>query len=165
MFCKGCLQELDSSYFFTDKNRKSGLSYYCKSCHRAKLKQNYLLKREKRLVKMKEYYHSNSSKLNEKSKIRGKEWRSNNKDKNCFKAAKYRTKKLKATPSWADFDKIQMYYGVAAFLNWLNCGFIKYHVDHIVPLQGKMVCGLHVHDNLQVLLAQNNLKKHNKLEI
>ena len=39
----------------------------------------------------------------------------------------------------------------------------KWEVDHIVPLQSKLVCGLHVHNNLQVITALENIKKHNKV--
>lgn len=60
--------------------------------------------------------------------------------------------KLKATPKWADLQKIKEIYD--------NCPN-GYHVDHIIPLQGKYVCGLHVENNLQYLLASNNISKNN----
>lgn len=71
----------------------------------------------------------------------------------AHRSAKYRSSKLKATPNWADLEKISKFY--------FNCPE-GYHVDHIVPLQGSLVCGLHVLNNLQYLTALDNLKKHNK---
>lgn len=68
-------------------------------------------------------------------------------------AAKYRAAKLKQTPSWANEAEILEFYK--------NCPE-GYHVDHIVPLQGDCVSGLHVKQNLQYLLAKDNLSKGNR---
>lgn len=73
-----------------------------------------------------------------------------------FHSAKYRASKLKATPIWADEDAINLVY--------LNCPS-GYHVDHIIPLQGTHVSGLHVHTNLQYLSAKENIQKSNSFSI
>lgn len=74
-----------------------------------------------------------------------------------YEEAKRRAKKLLATPKWltkTDWIKIKEIY--------LNCPE-GHHVDHIIPLQGKEVSGLHVPWNLQYLLAADNLSKSNKV--
>lgn len=71
--------------------------------------------------------------------------------------------KLLATPSWlsvAQKYEIADFYVQAALLEEKTG--VKYHVDHIVPLQGKNVCGLHVPWNLQILTADSNLSKGNR---
>lgn len=66
----------------------------------------------------------------------------------------------KAVPSWHDNKKTEQVYAYARFLR--DAG-IDCHVDHIVPLRGKNVCGLHVHNNLRIVMADKNMKKSNKL--
>lgn len=66
-----------------------------------------------------------------------------------------RAAKLQRTPKWADLDAIADFYVSRPE---------GYHVDHIIPLQGEKVSGLHVLENLQYLPAVENVRKHNKFE-
>ena len=68
--------------------------------------------------------------------------------------AQRRAAKLKATPKWTDMEAIRAIYA--------KCPK-GYHVDHILPLKGKNVCGLHIAGNLQILPATDNLRKSNKV--
>lgn len=69
--------------------------------------------------------------------------------------------KIQRTPPWADLEAIKEVYRQAA-LKSRETGQ-KHHVDHIFPLQGESSCGLHVHYNLQVLPARENLSKGNRM--
>lgn len=91
----------------------------------------------------KENYTKYKSYHQEYWKIHGKE-----------KTARRRTTLLNATPTWANIERIKEIY--------LDCPE-NHHVDHIIPLKGKNVCGLHVENNLQYLTIEENLKKSNKV--
>ncbi len=109
-----------------------------------------------------EYYEINKIKC----KSRLNNYRKTNPDKFLALNAKRRACKLNATPVWLtteDFNEIEELY-VCARMFKLYTGE-EYHVDHIIPLQGKTVCGLHVPWNLQVIPAKENLCKSNKIEM
>lgn len=78
------------------------------------------------------------------------------------KTAMRRAQKLKATPSWCDQQAIRIVYAEAHRVT-KETG-LPHDVDHIVPLQGKNVCGLHVHYNLRIIPAAENRSKHNRWE-
>lgn len=66
----------------------------------------------------------------------------------------------RATPRWADMDAVRRVYELASRLEQSTGQ--KYHVDHIVPLKGKTVSGLHNEFNLAVIPMLDNLKKGNR---
>ena len=83
-----------------------------------------------------------------------REYRKRNMAKFNEYAATRRAAKLNRTPPWADYKAIREFYA----------GCPKgYHVDHIDPLQGKTVSGLHTIENLQYLTASENCSKGNRV--
>lgn len=75
-----------------------------------------------------------------------------------WNAQKRRSALQYATPSWADHQAIDAVYTEARRLS-AETG-IKHDVDHIIPLQGKKVCGLHIPWNLRVITKAANVRKH-----
>ena len=114
------------------------------SSHVNELKRNYYYRNLSKISKSKRLYRSeNSSKINNGTAIR-------------------RAIKLNRTPSWLTNDDkriIKDMYGIASRVS-KETG-IKYHVDHVIPLQGELVSGLHIPINLQLLTAKANLTKGN----
>jgi len=96
----------------------------------------------------------------EQAKAATAKWQSEHPERVAAKFAQYRAAKLQATPGWADQDAIDVMYRAAKVLR--VSGF-DVHVDHIIPLQGRTVHGLHVHNNLQIIQAHMNRSKSNHL--
>ena len=97
----------------------------------------------------------------EKEKARTKAWAKTHPERMAAATARRRAATLRATPGWADKAKIQKVYDLCARFRSLGCDF---HVDHVIPLQGRNVCGLHVHNNLEIIEASKNRSKSNQLQ-
>ena len=165
-WCNDCEHLVSTGGFYKDKNSPDGLDYYCAGCRKkrklarkGKDKSYFADYREKNLSKRQEY----SRQFNRQNKDYFSNWRDLNRGKTRAYSKKYYSRKSKATPAWLteeDHKVIESFY-----IHARDCELVsgeKYHVDHIVPLQGKNVCGLHVPWNLQVLPYDLNISKSNK---
>ena len=165
--CARCQEEKAFSEF-----HRRGASYksYCKVCRSLE----YLSNRETEQQKRREHYLNNresylqrakQQRLNnpEQKQAWNKVWASNNKDYYAMYASFRRKGVKQATPSWLTEDDIFLFEEIydLARLRTKVTG-LEWHVDHIIPINGRLVCGLHTPDNLQVILGSTNRKKSNK---
>lgn len=128
---------------------------------------HYVKNKEKILARKRSYkaqwYVENRARLLEKQKILGAAYKRNNPEKHCAAQAKRRASKLCATPNWLTEEQLAEINRKYELAKWCsNVTGAKYHVDHIVPLRGDDVCGLHVPWNLQVIQASENMSKGNR---
>lgn len=154
--CSKCKEQKLFSEFYKDKSRKDGLDYNCKFC----IKENRELNKTEIVSKRSAYERANKDKI---ISYRRKH-REKYPEKYAVKVAKRKASKLNATPNWLTKEHVSQIEElfICARMFKLYTGQ-EYHVDHIIPLRGENVCGLHVPWNLQVLEASENLKKSNKL--
>jgi len=115
--------------------------------------------------KVKESRNKHNIKYASKRRLSRRTYRANNPAIHAACEAKRRARKLNATPPWANIKTIQNIYK-ECYIITLNakaagCS-MGFQVDHIIPLQGENVCGLHVENNLQIITEFENASKHNK---
>lgn len=157
--CTKCNLSKPFSEFYKQKTGKHGLRPNCKDCINA-ANRKYAEENKERVYSHKKKYLDNNRDKHYKAAAR---WKSNNRSKANSAQAKRRAAKLKATPDWLTEDQladIQSMYELAKKFEGIFG--LKYEVDHIVPLQGENVCGLHVGWNLQILEQGMNRSKSNK---
>lgn len=147
-----------------EKCKKAVEEYYCRNKESIRLKQSATKRRrysenKEEISRKTEEWRKNNPEIVKRMK---KEYRKNNPDKVAASSAEYRAKRKLACPKWLskeDKIKISEFYKIR---NQLTSEIgISHHVDHIVPLQHKEVCGLHVPWNLQILTAEENISKSN----
>jgi hypothetical protein len=149
--------------FGKNKAKHDGLASECRVCKRKQDNEYSAKNREAAKQRAVNWYYNNLEYALSQSKTRNKQWRIENPDKNAAKASKRRANKIQATPKWLSKEQcrqIESFYWLARLQYELTD--TKYHVDHIVPLKGKTVCGLHVPWNLQVIEATANISKGNR---
>lgn len=162
--CSKCKVFKLSTEFVKNKAKHDGLATECKPCKRQQDREYAARNRDAAKQRASKWYYDNLDYTLERNRKTSKKWRTENKAKNSAKSTRYRASKLKATPKWLtkeQHQQIESFYWLAQLQYELTD--TKYHVDHIVPLKGKTVCGLHVPWNLQVLEALDNISKGNRI--
>ena len=109
-----------------------------------------------------EYKKRNKAKVNKNTRL----YKQRNRGVTNANTAKRRAAQLQRTPKWLtplDFVHIQLFYDCAAAMT-KEIG-IPFEVDHIIPLQGELISGLHVPSNLQVITEKDNESKGNNYKI
>ena len=100
----------------------------------------------------------------EKSAAYSRKYVNKNKSKRNLWTANYRQCKDDRMPAWLNSGQIAEMEGVYEYCSALRSAGLDYHVDHVVPLRGKIVSGLHVPWNLQVISGADNVRKGNRFD-
>lgn len=157
--CKVCKTSKPLSDYHKHRGCKDGRVNTCKPCVKEYKAGRYKARSSEIKERMRKYYAANQDRIIS----RCKKYQKNNPHIPRAATAKRKAKLLSATPSWLTDkhrEEINMVYQEAKRLELETNE--PHHVDHIVPLQGKLVCGLHVPWNLRAIPARDNLTKHNK---
>lgn len=185
--CKSCNVEKPVEAFA--KNGKCGRHPRCKSCRaeierqrritdgeliRSQERERYAADKTIKVSAYKRYYEKNRQTIRERNarlyeekadniKIYAQQYRQANKYKVREWNGTRRAKLRQACPSWADRKAIAAIYREALELEQQTG--IPHHVDHIIPISGRNVCGLHIPENLRAIPAFENLRKGIECEI
>ncbi len=149
----------------------------CSECHRADVyawrksapdvyRENYIRSSRKQRQKdpdktracVRRWYANNKGKAREIIR----RWVEANPGKVAAIKAKYKAQKKSATPACANLKKIERIYELSAWASRFTDDPL--HVDHIIPLQGELISGLHVHENLQIIPGPENCSKGNSFD-
>lgn len=182
--CWRCKCEKDAAEFGRSVSRKDGLNPCCKPCVREASTESSRRNAESRLATCAKYRAANTEKCRkaqadwrerdvERARLVKQEWAQKNRaitraskkawrDKNAHYAALRKAHVRRATPCWADMAAIAAVYAEAAKLT-KETG-VQHDVDHVIPLRGELVSGLHVHWNLRPLPSAENRAKSNRLD-
>lgn len=165
--CNQCGECKPYSDFARHQETRDGYRSGCKRCRSADLRAWREKNKAAVAEKAKAYYESRmrpwfqARYIDQKPAYQARrlEWLAKHPDKHSATQARRRASKLQRTPAWADRQAIAAVYAEAAAIRALG---VDCHVDHVVPLAGTNVSGFHVANNLQIVLATDNLAKGNR---
>lgn len=166
---KNKIQYSDNKEWILKRNKAWRDSNKCKLKNARKLK--HANNPEVRQRRDQKYYNSNKNEIKkrqlayrnlhrEELREYAREWRRNNPVYGKMKSLERKAHIKQATPIWVNKNKLYEIYKNRLTLS--NETGIIHHVDHIYPLRGELVCGLHVPENLQIITAAMNMEKSNK---
>lgn len=174
--CKECVREYNADYYkrHAEQRKEYSNNWAVENHDRVKerSKSYYWNNRDKVLQKgsewkaanreaVKEYSRKWSEENREASREKARRWGKENPDKVNARTSRRRCAKLQRTISLKQHHVEQMKAVYAEAKRLSKATGIPHHVDHVVPLQGVYVSGLHVPWNLQVITAEENLSKKN----
>lgn len=188
--CARCKTEKPRSAFCKDMSQRDMINHTCRECKKGDFAAYLTANRERQSQRAAQYREANLEEMRAKDRSRyaadpGKsakkclgwrkrnpqrvnelaaKWKANNKAKVLANVKARKAGQVQACPKWVTREQrseMRAIYIRSAAIS-AETG-IKHHVDHIVPLRGKTVCGLHVPWNLQVIPAKENMAKHNFL--
>ena len=182
--CPHCKSHKSESEFGRCASRKDGLAAYCRECTSEMGRDYYLRNKDKVLQRTnargtrwywqnkeaartinKAYRESHQRELADKKKRRRNReldrlWDQRNRARKSEYWRAYDARKNSACPAWASREKMRVFYEEAR-RRTQETG-VQYEVDHIVPLKGETVCGLHCEFNLRVITKSQNASKCNR---
>jgi len=152
--CKKCGQtKAIKEHFYTKYSSEDGVEPSCKTCQSAVKKKYWGQNKERHRELTEKWYVENKERhLAASKKIYGK-----NKKRKLLDYYRREERTKRATPIWADRNELLKFHKEAEALT-IKLGE-PYEVDHIIPLHHKLVCGLNVPANLQVITRTENRKK------
>lgn len=168
--CRRCRKEKPQEQFAADHRYVRGYASWCRECHRHRNSEWARENRARLTRKSAEWKAANPEKAKKSDaayKAANKEalsrqhaaWAKANRDKRRATDAAYKAAKKRAQPIWANRSAIAAVYSRAVRIQKSTGS--RMHVDHIVPLQSPIVCGLHCEANLQILPGHENESKRN----
>ena len=170
-YCKPCAIQRSLDWATDNRGRALAKGAAWRAANPDYMRQRYLEKVDSERARSAKYAREHAAERREAHRAwresnrlrvrqREKEWRMKNPHYMAAMTARRRAAENLATVKWANKFFMAEAYDLAK-LRSIATGY-EWQVDHIVPLRSKLVCGLHVESNLQVIPAVRNASKGNR---